>query len=497
MPDNLPALRPPAAQPALAVPAYYAPPSSNEPEVPVIPLAHYLWILRRHRWRILGFVATCVAATLIVSARLTPVYESTSTIDVDRQTPTGAIGQESMRSVLNDSDQFLATQVKLIQSDSVIRPVVQKYKLLDIEKEVTDVAPIRKAEAEEAPIILKQLKVTRPPNTYLLLVSYRSTNPRLASDVVNAVTQSYLEHTYTIRAKASAGLSIFMERQLEELRAKIEGSSAKLMQFEKELGVINPEEKTNILTSRLQQLNTEYTNAQSDRLRKEAAHNSVRTGSLEAAQVSTQGESLRKLQESVNDAQQKFATIRSQYGANHPEYKKAASQLSEVQSIFDRTRKQIADRVEIEYREAVNREVMVQKAVADTKKEFDSLNARSFEYQALKREAEADKKLYEELVRKIKEAGINASFQNSSIRIADPGRPAIKPVSPNIKLNVLLAFLFSTLLAVGAAVMSDVLDNTVRDPEQVQRTLGTEVVGTLPVVKAWRGVRRLGGALGE
>ncbi len=133
---------------------------------------------------------------------------------------------------------------------------------------------------------------------------------------------------------------------------------------------------------------------------------------------------------------------------------------------------------------------MLQKAVQETKAEFDSLNARSFEYQALKREAEADKKLYEELVRKIKEAGINASFQNSSIRIADPARPAVKPVFPNLKLNVLLAFLFSSLLAVGMAVLSDVLDNTVRDPEQVTRMLKTEVVGSLPVVKTWRG--RLG-----
>ena len=108
--------------------------------------------------------------------------------------------------------------------------------------------------------------------------------------------------------------------------------------------------------------------------------------------------------------------------------------------------------MEIEYGEAVRREAMLQRTVLETKAEFDRLNARSFEYQALKREAEADKGLYEELVRKIKEAGINVSFQNSSIRIADSARPAVKPVFPNLKLNLLLAFLFSSLLAVGIAV---------------------------------------------
>src|SRR5918912_610838 len=126
---------------------------------------------------------------------------------------------------------------------------------------------------------------------------------------------------------------------------------------------------------------------------------------------------------------------------------------------------------------------MLKKAVAETKAEFDRLNARSFEYQQLKREAEADKKLYEELVRKIKEAGINAGFQNNNIRIADTARPGSMPVFPNFTLNLLLAFLFSGILAVGAAVFSDVMDTTVRDPEQASRFLGTDVIGTLPAVK--------------
>ena len=88
----------------------------------------------------------------------------------------------------------------------------------------------------------------------------------------------------------------------------------------------------------------------------------------------------------------------------------------------------------------LNRESMLRQAVAETKAEFDRLNARTFEYQSLKREADADKTLYEELVRKIKEAGINAGFQNSSIRIADPARAAVKPVFPNLTLNVAIGF---------------------------------------------------------
>ncbi len=408
-----------------------APPSAfePEPEEAAIPLSHCLWILKRHRWKILSFVGACVIAAVVVSSRLTPVYESTATVDVDRQTPTGVIGQESMRSTANDADQFLATQIKLIQSDSVLRPVVEKFGLRRMAGEV-ETAESTAAQAEDAPVILKGLKVSRPPNTYLLLISYRNPDPRLAAGVANAIANSYRDHTYRLRYTSSANLSTFMEKQLEELKAKMERSSGALLQFERELNVINPEEKTSILSARLLQLNTEYTSAQADRVRKEAANQSVRGGTLESAQVSTQGESLKALSERLNDAQGKLADVKTHYGLNHPEYKKAATQLAEVQRQLDQTVQNIKARVEIDYGQAVRREGMLQKAVQETKAEFDGLNARSFEYQSLKREAEADKTLYEELVRKIREAGINASFQNSTIRIADPARPAIRARLP-------------------------------------------------------------------
>ena len=307
---NLPA--PVADMPArnLPVPAdvYRVPGFAPEPDTAAVPvpLSHYIWILRRNWWKILLFVACSVTATVVVSSRLIPIYESTTTVDIDRQMPSAIIGQEATRTVANDSDQFLATQAKLIQSDSVLRPVAQQFRLLETDAEKPDTASGTADSRQDAPVRLKNLKITRPPNTYLLLISYRSADSRLAADVANGIAHSYLEHTYDIRYKSSASLSAFMEKQLEELKAKMERSSAALVQFERELNVINPEEKTSILSARLLQLNTEFTNAQADRVRREAAHNSVASGTIEAAQVSSQGESLRKLSERLDEEQQKF-----------------------------------------------------------------------------------------------------------------------------------------------------------------------------------------------
>src|SRR5262249_36442440 len=145
---------------------------------------------------------------------------------------------------------------------------------------------------ETEPVALKQLKVTRPINTFLLQVSYQSTDRQLAADVANAVAHSYLAHSYDIRFRSAASLTSFMEKQMEELRAKMERSSAALSNYERELNVISPEERTNIVVARLVQLNTELINAQAERVKKEAADQSLAGGSLQAVQASALGESL-------------------------------------------------------------------------------------------------------------------------------------------------------------------------------------------------------------
>ena len=264
------------------IPAYpsYAYPEP-EAEESAVPLSHYLWILNRHKWKILGFVIASILATLLISSRLTRIYESTATIDIDRQVPSAVIGQDSSRPAPNDAEQFLATQIKMIQSDSVLRPVALRFNISDTAVTSSE-ARLPTAREQNAPITLKHLKVTRPPNTYLLLISYRSPSPDFAANIANGIAESYIQHTYDLRFRATASLSSFMEKQLEELRAKMERSSAALVEFEKDLSVVNPEEKTSILSARLLQLNTEYTNAQSDRVRKESAFRSVAGGSMEA-----------------------------------------------------------------------------------------------------------------------------------------------------------------------------------------------------------------------
>src|SRR6185312_5148476 len=286
-----------------------------------LPISHYVWIIKRQSWKIATFVAACLVITLVISKRLEPVYEATSSINIDRQAPTQLVGDDSQRSApsAQDADEYIATQIKIIQSDAVLRPVAMKFQLLRRERQLKNLTPRQIETLVGAPTRLKQLTVKRPPNTYLVHISYRSTDPKLSADVANEIAKAYLAHIYRIQIDSSMSAAGFMEKQLDELKAKMERSSQALAAFEKELNVINPEQKTSIISSRLLQLNTEYTTAQADRLRKEALFNAMKSGALAVAQISGQGQDLQKIQDDLNAATQKLAQIKATRGPNHPD----------------------------------------------------------------------------------------------------------------------------------------------------------------------------------
>src|SRR5271156_3063780 len=445
-------------------------------------LSQYLWVVKRYRWMLVAFVVFSVIATAIVSKRLTPLYESTAVIDIDRQTPAAVLGNESTSAVNSaDVENYLTTQEQIVTSDAVLRPVVEKYHLLTPAMRKLANDKILSSRLKDAPIELPGLKVTRPLHTFLLLISYRSPDPQLSADVVNEIAHSYIRHTYDIRFQAASQMTGYMEKQLEELKAQMERSAGALANLEKDLDVINPEEKTNVFAARLLHLDNDLTAAEVDRAGKEAAFNAVKGGSLPAAEASDQGEQLRTLEAKLSEATERFAEGQTQFGSTHPVYKKAASQVTELQSEIDVLRRRIVQRVDIDYQQAVNRESLLRRDMTQAKAEFDQMNGRSFEYKALKQEADTDKALYEELIRKIREAGINASFEGSSIRLADIARPALYPSFPKTRLNALLALLGSTIIGLSIIFLMDALDTTVLDSEHLQRELRVPLLPSLPV----------------
>jgi capsular exopolysaccharide synthesis family protein len=454
-------------------------------------IAHYLWLLRTNFVKIAAFVALSLIATAMATSRQQRIYEATATLYIDRGAAKNLVGQESQSSIAGraDTDSFVNSQIRILQSDSVVRPTAEKLSLLESEGQIrpkTD-SPERIARVLSAPIKLKGMRITHAPNTYILQIAYRSPDRNLAADVANGIANSYIEHTYDIRIRSSQGLSTFMQRQLDELRANMESSGARLAALERELNMINPEEKTNITSSRLLQLNSEYTKAESDAERAQSSYNALSKGSLDEALILSQaGTQLGDVMRRLNEAKEHFADVKAKYGARHPEYARAQALVTELENQLDNGVQSLIKQSGNELQRARDHQALLQKDVDETKAEYDHLNLRSFEYQRAKQEADADKKLYDELVRKIREDAINAGFRNDVVQLADPARPPNVAVSPVLAYNLAIAFAISTLLAVAGVVVADRMDTTIRNPDQVAQTMNVRVVGVLPALRKGR-----------
>jgi len=451
-------------------------------------LRHMLDIVRRQKLKLVLFIVVALIATTIVCLVVDPLYEGTAEVEIERQNTEAVIGQEANQSSpVNDMDEVMTTEYEVIQSDPVLRPVAEKYNLLALENQLkTLLYPLSPAEIKQklaAPVELKRLKVKRPPNTYLLRISYRATSPEIAAKVANGIAQSYLRNAARVREAKKAHVAGLMSRQLAELKNKLDSSQQELAVYEKDLSVIDSEQRTTLLADRLNQLTEDYTAAQVDRMHKEAETDMVKSGTLAAAQTSTQADILNRLVEQHNNAKQHLVEISSTYGENHPEFQKARNQVSELEREVEEIRASIAKRAEHSYKQAAQNEQMVGAVLVKTKGEFDHLTARALAYESLKHDAENDKKQYDDLLQRIREQDINTGYQNSAAHIADAARPGSKAVFPNIPIFLAVAFILSVSLGAGGMVMADAVDSRLLGAETAALRMNIGMVSKLPTFK--------------
>ena len=107
---------------------------------------------------------------------------------------------------------------------------------------------------------------------------------------------------------------------------------------------------------------------------------------------------------------------------------------------IEKEKQNIVDTLESEYREAASREALLAKALEEQKSDVNEMAGKMVEYNILKREAEANKVLYDGLLTKLREAGVSAGLNSSNIRVVDPAMVPSRPARPAKTRNVALAF---------------------------------------------------------
>src|ERR1700677_1412517 len=472
------------------------------------PLGEYLRVLAKRKWTVLSCLITIFSLVAIASLKMTPVYEASGSIAINKP-DSGLVN-------FNNSPTFsvdyydpteMETEVKILQSDLLALQVVKEL-ALDRRPEfggqtaalpsTLDLAPDPlQADTGRTTSLLSafrgSLKVALAPNTHIIEVHYRSPDKDLTANVVNTLMSTYAENNFKSRFDSTMQASDWLSKQLVDLQMKVETSQEKLVRYQKEHEILGIDDKQNITTAKLDELNKALTSAESERMDKESVYRLVQAGDvdsiLSAASVvdssaggaQTPSSLLENLRGKEADLKIQAAELNTEFGPAYPKLAQVNSQIKEVDTQILAEIRKVGGQIKGQYTAAVQREKMLHDALENRKQEANKLNESAIEYSLLKRDLDSNRQLYEGLLEKLKEAGVSAGLRSNNFRIVDVARVPTYPIEPNIPRNLAFAFMLGLTTGVGLAFVIEGLDNTVRTTEQAQIISGLPSLGMIPL----------------
>ena len=457
-------------------------------------LLQYLPVLRKHRWTILATIIIVVTITTIVTLRTIPIYEAVGRIAIGRENDNvlGFKGSgEGLTSDDYDYDYTVAidTQIKILQSDAI---ALSTAKALQLDKDpafthlpagadpsqTTSLEPAQ--EAALMGFVQGGLRLSVVPKTRIVEIRFANPDPQLAAKVVNTLVNVYVEQNFKTKFDSAMQTSDWLSKQLTDLQLKVETSQEKLVRYQREHGILGIDEKQNIVTAKLDELNRELTSAEADRIQKEARYRLSLSGSPELIAGNDFNSLLGKLRQQESELRTQIAQAEVQMGPAHPRIKELNSQLAQVQSSLHVEIDKLAGRIRTDYQTASQRESMLRGAMEGQKQQANKLNESAIEYSLLKRDVDTNRQLYEGLLQKLKEASVSAGLKSSNIRVVDVARVPLAPSRPDKRRNVMLALAMGLVGGVVLAFLLEAVDNTVRTPEQAQALTTLPSLGIIP-----------------
>src|SRR5580658_4183330 len=458
------------------------PPSSRLPAWDLSPrephLYDYLLILRKHQWLILSFLLAVVTIVTIATFRMQAVYVATARIEID---PSNANilpfqGMDPYGYEM-DLENYIETQSKILTSETLALQTIRSSGLGARPEFASPNGPsealaIGSLENQKRPselgAFLGSLSVKRVPNSRLVDVSFESTDPQFAARIVNEHIRNFQEQNIRSHYDETTRATTWLRSELEELKITVQQSEDKRIAYERKNQIWTLDDKSNITTQRLADLNKELTDAQSERMRKEALFQFAKAGDIASVPQLRDNATLQNLNLRRQATAGEYSDALNQYGPNFPKVQRLQTQLKDIDQLIQKENVNTLSRIESEYRESRERENLLMQALDEQKVAANEMAERMVEYNILKREAEASKALYDGLMTKLKEVGISAALQSSNIRVVDPAMIPAYPSRPAKARNIVLAFLVGLVGGIGLALMREYLDNTVKTPDDIE-----------------------------
>ena len=458
-------------------------------------LLRYWKVVKRRKLLIICIALAGGLAGFLLAVRQTPRYQSRLLLEVQ------SLNEDflNMRSVdptqVNYSaDSYLQTQVKILQSDSLLERVVEKLQLdkrpgMIIEPDpgrltwrhrlgLPTRAPVSPKDAA-LEMVAGSLTVRATGMTRIIEIQFDWTDPKTAADLANVLAAEFINENLESRWKTNQQTGEWLGVQLKETKHKLEQSEAELNSYVERAGLQLTSKQGNMAEDKLKQLQEEISRAYADRAAKQARLELVASSAPDTLPEVLDDASLRDYQIKLADLNRQLAEAMASFASAHPKVERLQAQISEMKSILEKQRDNIVTRIRNEYHRAKAREELLEQTFEKQNKVVADQASKAIHYNILNREAETNRQVYDGMLQRVKEAGVTSALRASNLRIIGPAKPPHGPYKPNVTLNVSMGLLLGVFFAIGFVVMREGADGTFK-PGDAPLFLNLPELGVIP-----------------
>src|SRR5919109_4536042 len=259
-------------------------------------LREYLRVLIKRKWIVISSVLIIFGVVAIATMRTTRIYDAAGSIAINKIDPAVLNLKDSANGAIDYDPSDLDTEVSILRSDLLALQVIKQLNLdkrtefggsgdpqpSSLELTTDALQPDSASTSELLAAFKGSLQVSLRPNTRVIDIHYRSADKDVAARVVNTLVNTYIEQNFKTRFESTMQASDWLSKQLVDLQMKVETSQEKLVKYQKEHSILGIDEKQNIITEKLDELNKQLTAAESDRMQKESVYRLTQSGEPEA-----------------------------------------------------------------------------------------------------------------------------------------------------------------------------------------------------------------------
>jgi polysaccharide biosynthesis transport protein len=477
-------------------PKLVMPNTKQSPSSTIAMLASELW---RYKLVIPAVAALVVAAAVFWAMREPKIYEAIATLEYDPRPaqPLGSkLDSESITGGLWDSQEFYETQNFILRSRAVAGRVVRKLMLHRdkgfLSQKDADGAPRETTVEEATTLLMKVLTIEQVRDTRVVRIRARDRSPDRAQLIANAVTEAYIEKSLEDRLGTSSRAMEWLANQMENLKREVENSELELYRFREQNHTLSAslEERQKIIANQLQSYSQALTEIRSERVKIEARLSVLKellaVGieedplALVAGSVGND-DAVALLRAKYRDAESDLQKLSVLYGAAHPSVRAAKSERDAALGALQAQVRSIYAGMEAELREQERAEKGIKAALDEVNRAGLALSLQEINYSRLEREREGKRDMYEVVMERAAQTDLTRAMRVSTGRAVDAAIKPTVPISPRVRLIIIVASILGLALGVASALLVSFLDNKVRGPADVEAR-GVTVLGVLPSV---------------